>query len=89
VRGISINAKQKLNMSKYIVKRNFAKNSGMLYTGTIIEDVPEPFLTDWLKAGLIVPFDGSGINEIPASISTGELKLIRQAEGKPKNTKRK
>lgn len=77
-------------MSKYIVKRNFAKQSGMLYTGMILTDIPEPYLSAYLESGFIALFDGVEADKKPASITTGKPKMVRQTEGKPpKNTKKK
>lgn len=84
-------------MSKQLVKRNFARQYGMVYTGDVLDEVPEPFLTDWTELGLIEPYDENGVTKLPEFISTGKpMQRVdqtpepKQMEGKPdKKTKRK
>jgi hypothetical protein len=57
-------------MSKYIVKRNFDKSNGMAYVGTILYNIPEPYVTDWTALGLIAEYFGEVTDGIPASVTT-------------------
>jgi len=82
--------------NKYIVKRTFAKNAGLAYAGDVLENIPEPYLTDYINLGLIEPYDASKENQLPEFISTGgamqrvsDKPTPKVTGGKPKNTKRK
>ena len=82
-------------MSKYIALRTFSKPHGMAFAKDVLEDIPEPYLTDWTSLGLIEPYDESSVNHLPESIVTVTEQPKRQVlqmdkpTGKPKNAKKK
>lgn len=79
-------------MSKHIAKRTFDKNKGLAYAGDILENIPEPYLSDWLRLGLIEAFDATSVFQIPEYITTGTAikKIeIKRTGGKPKKAIRK
>ena len=75
-------------MNSYLVKRNFAKNSGMAYTGDILTDLPEPYVSDWTALGFIVAYTATS-DPIPQTVELDHKPLIKRTGGKPKDTKTK
>jgi hypothetical protein len=84
----------------YIVKRTFAKRAGLAYTGEVISDIPEPYLSDWLNLGLIEAYDATSAFQMPEYVSTGtgmkrvetekpKVKEVIKIGGKPNKKTRK
>jgi hypothetical protein len=75
-------------MNSYLVKRNFAKNSGMAHTGDILTDLPEPYASDWTALGFIVAYTATS-DPIPHTVEMDHKPLIKRTGGKPKDPKTK